>query len=145
MLLPASSYSCFDIHICWNVPSDASIEPPTWFGIRYEKVSWSPKNNFQSLPMRRVSSPPPPWRTSAWTSCWRGPSWRGRGSAARWSPTYKWDIWSVVCYQIMWPLVTSFCHTNWNWPAGGCCRPWRWRCCRAAAAGPCRTFLRCKK
>jgi len=25
---PASSYSCLDIHICWNEPSDARIEPP---------------------------------------------------------------------------------------------------------------------
>merc|ERR1712146_862691 len=25
---PLSSYSCFEIHICWNVESDARIEPP---------------------------------------------------------------------------------------------------------------------
>ena len=25
---PLSSYSCFVIHICWNVDSDARIEPP---------------------------------------------------------------------------------------------------------------------
>ena len=25
---PASSYSSFVIHICWNVESDARIEPP---------------------------------------------------------------------------------------------------------------------
>ena len=25
---PLSSYSCFEIHICWNVDSDARIEPP---------------------------------------------------------------------------------------------------------------------
>ena len=27
-LLPCSSYSAFDIHICWNEPSDARMEPP---------------------------------------------------------------------------------------------------------------------
>jgi len=25
---PLSSYSFFDIHLCWKVPSDARIEPP---------------------------------------------------------------------------------------------------------------------
>ncbi len=25
---PASSYSCFEIHICWKVDSDARIDPP---------------------------------------------------------------------------------------------------------------------
>lgn len=25
---PLSSYSCFEIHICWNVDKDARIEPP---------------------------------------------------------------------------------------------------------------------
>lgn len=25
---PCSSYSALDIHICWNVPSEAKIEPP---------------------------------------------------------------------------------------------------------------------
>jgi len=27
-LLPCSSYSAFDIHICWNEPTDARIDPP---------------------------------------------------------------------------------------------------------------------
>jgi len=25
---PDSSYSCFEIHICWNVDKEARIEPP---------------------------------------------------------------------------------------------------------------------
>ena len=28
MLGPDSSYSCFEIHICWNVDKDARIDPP---------------------------------------------------------------------------------------------------------------------
>ena len=27
-LLPFSSYSCFEIHICWNDPSEARMDPP---------------------------------------------------------------------------------------------------------------------
>ena len=26
---PDSSYSCFEIHICWKVESDERMEPPT--------------------------------------------------------------------------------------------------------------------
>ena len=28
MLGPDSSYSCFEIHICWNVDKEARIDPP---------------------------------------------------------------------------------------------------------------------
>ena len=32
---PCSSYSALDIHICWNVPSEAKIEPPAAHHIAY--------------------------------------------------------------------------------------------------------------
>jgi hypothetical protein len=39
MARPVSSYSCFDTHIWWKLPSDARIDPPIHTANRRSTVS----------------------------------------------------------------------------------------------------------
>ena len=43
---PFSSYSCLEIHICWNDPRDASIDPPIH---EPNRLSWNAAINYEYI------------------------------------------------------------------------------------------------
>lgn len=62
--LPASSYSCEDIHICWKEPIDANIDPPTnknsiWKKYNKSNQHWIENNKHLPIhaPKRRSAEP----------------------------------------------------------------------------------------